>query len=288
MITMELVWLGQPACHDIALVGGKVANLSHLAADLPIPPGFCLTTGAFVQNQRATTVPPTIYEMIGSAYDILAEHCQLAEPSVAVRSSAVDEDGQTSSYAGQYETYLNIIGVEAIAEAVARCWMSAHSERVLAYRRQRGQPTNNIALAVLVQQLVAADISVVAFSANPVTGDREQIVINANWGLGESVVSGTVTPDTHIVRKLDLTVIERNIADKQRMTVIVPNGVQEVTVPRPMRRQRVMSDAQAVEVAQLARALETQMGWPVDIECAYQEEKLYLLQCRPISTMRNC
>jgi len=159
---------------------------------------------------------------------------------------------------------------------------------VLAYRRQRSQPTDNIQLAVLVQQLVAADISVVAFSANPVTGDREEILINANWGLGESVVSGTVTPDTHVVRKLDLTVIERKIADKRRMTVMVPNGVQEVTVPRPMRRQPVMSDAQAVEVARLARTLETQMGWPADIECVYQGEKLYLLQCRPISTMRNC
>lgn len=207
---------------------------------------------------------------------------------MAVRSSAVGEDGESASFAGQYETYLNLVGAEAVVAAVARCWESAHSEGVLAYRRQRSQPTDNIQLAVLVQQLVAADISVVAFSANSVTGDREEILINANWGLGESVVSGTVTPDTHVVRKLDLTVIERKIADKRRMTVMVPNGVQEVTVPRPMRRQPVMSDAQAVEVARLARTLETQMGWPADIECVYQGEKLYLLQCRPISTMRNC
>jgi phosphoenolpyruvate synthase/pyruvate phosphate dikinase len=285
-----LVWLDQVECQDVTRVGGKAANLSRLAASHPVPTGFCLTTEAYAKwalGQEANTVPDAARELLTTAYATLAARCQRAEPRVAVRSSAVGEDGQNASFAGQYETYLNLVGAEAVVGAVTRCWASARSERVLAYHRQHGQATANIPLAVLVQQLVAADMSIVAFSANPVSGDSAEVVINASWGLGESVVSGTVTPDTYVVRKSDLIVTERHIADKQRMTIIAPNGVQEVPIPRPMRRQRSLSDAQAIEVAQLARTLETHMGWPVDIECAYEGKKLYLLQCRPISTLNG-
>ena len=285
-----LVWLDQVECQEGNLVGGKAANLSRLAAVHAVPPGFCLTTEAYTtwaMGQEANTVPDAARALLTTAYATLGGRCQMAEPRVAVRSSAVGEDGQSASFAGQYETYLNLVGAEAVVGAVARCWASAHSERVLAYHRQRGQAAADIRLAVLVQQLVPADMSIVAFSANPVTSNRAEVVINASWGLGESVVSGTVTPDMYVVRKADLSVTERHIAEKQRMTIIASHGVQEVPIPRPMRRQRALSDAQASEVAHLARTLETHMGWPVDIECAYQGEKLYLLQCRPISTVNG-
>jgi pyruvate,water dikinase len=288
---MELIWLGQPACHNLTLVGGKVSHLSGLAADYPVPPGFCLTTTAFDQwaltNHNTTGIPPAINDILVTAYHTLAEQCQVVEPSVAVRSSAVDEDGLAASFAGQYETYLNIKGVEAVAKAVARCWASVHSARVQAYRRQQNQSTTQIKLAVLIQQLIAADIAAVVFSANPVTGNREEIVINASWGLGESIVGGTVTPDTYVVRKSDLTITKRQVAQKQFMTIISPNGTREVTVPRLLREQPAMSDTQAIEMAQLAWKLETNKGWAVDIECAYQAEKLYLLQCRPITMLAN-
>jgi pyruvate,water dikinase len=204
----------------------------------------------------------------------------------AVRSSTVDEDGTTASFAGQHETYLNIVGVDAIIQAVTRCWESARSERALEYRRQQGFSVEHVQVAVLVQQLVVSDVSAVVFSANPITGTRDEIVINASWGFGESIVGGTVTPDTFVVRKSDLAVIQRVIADKQRMTVSAPRGTQEVEVPRFLRNEVSLNDEQILETAKLALTLETTMEHPIDVECAYAGGKLYLLQCRPITTLR--
>jgi len=140
-------------------------------------------------------------------------------------------------------------------------------------------------IAVFVQQLVASDVSAVLFSANPVTGSRDEIMINASWGLGESIVGGTVTPDTFIVRKSDLAITSRTITDKQRMTVATSGGTHEVDVPRFLRNTTSLNDEQVIEMANLALTLETTMEYPVDVECAYAEGKLYLLQCRPITTL---
>ena len=194
---------------------------------------------------------------------------------------------QCRAFAGQHETYLNITGIDAVAQAVIRCWASFYSERALAYRRQQGLPVDTVQPAVLIQHLVVADVSAVVFSANPVTGNRDKVVINAAWGLGESLVSGTVTPDTYLVRKADLMVTGSQIADKQRMTVAIPEGAREVDVPRILRRQPALDDAQAIEMAQLARSLENAMGYPVDVECAFSGGRLYLLQCRPIARLRH-
>jgi pyruvate,water dikinase len=204
---------------------------------------------------------------------------------VAVRSSAVDEDGATRSFAGQYETYLNIVGIDAVAEAVVRCWASGHTARALAYRRGQDLAVAAMCPAVLVQQLVPADTAAVVFSANPVTGSRNEVVINAGWGLGESIVSGSVTPDTYVIRKADLAVVSRAIAEKRRMTVLAPTGTQEVPVPHQQQKAPSLDDGQVVELARLSMALESAMGWPVDIECAYRGRDLYLLQCRPITTL---
>jgi len=286
---MLIVWLDQSAGQETALVGGKAANLSRLAADWPVPPGFCLTTTAFGQwanHREGDPLPAEARELVAASYAQLAERLGIAVPRVAVRSSAVGEDSQTASFAGQYDTYLNLEGADAVVDAVARCWDSARSERVLAYHQQHSQSVSEIRLAVLVQLLVAADVSLVAFSANPVNNNRSEIVITASWGLGESVVSGTVTPDTFIVNK-ETWGVSTTIADKERMTVIAPNGVREVIVPRPMRKLQTLTDAQVMEVAQLAQRLETHMGWPVDIEAAFHGETLYLLQCRPVSTLAD-
>jgi pyruvate,water dikinase len=156
----------------------------------------------------------------------------------------------------------------------------------LEYRRQQGLSLERLRLAVLVQQLIAADVSVVAFSANPVRGDRDEVLINASWGLGESIVGGTVTPDTFIVRKSDVAVTSRSIADKGRMTVSVPGGTREVNVPRFLRLEACLAEEQMVEIARLTLLLEATMGYPVDIECAYSMGHLYLLQCRPITTLK--
>jgi pyruvate,water dikinase len=204
---------------------------------------------------------------------------------VAVRSSALDEDGDLTSFAGQHETELNLVGIDAVLGAVARCWASARNERALAYRRQQGLETAGVRLAVLVQQLVLADASAVVFSANPITGNREEVVVTASWGLGESVVSGTVSPDTWVVRKADLAVKEERIGAKERMTLAVPEGTREVAVPRLLRERASLSGDRVAELAGLAVGLEEEMGRPVDIEAAFAGGLLYLLQCRPITTL---
>jgi len=202
-----------------------------------------------------------------------------------VRSSALDEDGDLASFAGQHETELNLVGIEAVLGAVARIWASARDERALAYRRQQGLEVGGVRLAVLVQRLILADASAVVFSANPITGNREEIVVTASWGLGESLVSGTVTPDTWVVRKADLAVQEERIGAKERMTIAVPGGTREVAVPRLLRDRSSLDGAQVAELARLAVRLEEEMGWPVDIEAAFVGDLLYLLQSRPITTL---
>jgi pyruvate,water dikinase len=282
---MDILWLDQEECRDTSRVGGKAANLSRLASLHPVPPGFCVTAAAHAR-WGGDRVPAGLFESLVAAYAALGERCGVEEPSVAVRSSAVDEDGAAASFAGQHETYLNIVGATDVADAVARCWASARSARALEYRRWQGLGGES-RQAVLVQQLVPADVSAVVFSANPVSGAHDEVVINASWGLGESIVGGTVTPDTWTVRKRDLAVAARQIGEKRRMTVRAPGGTREVDVPRPMRTQPALTESQALEIARLALALEHAMGWPVDVECAWTAGRLYLLQCRPITTLRR-
>jgi len=278
---MNLLWLGDPKSFDVALVGGKAANLSRLARLYHrVPDGFCMPVTVMDEAHPLDLRN----DIIGAISDLMACH-SLPELVVAVRSSAVDEDGATASFAGQHETYLNIVGADAIIQAVTRCWESARSEHALEYRRQQGLSVKRPQLAVLVQQLVASDVSAVVFSANPITGSLDEIMINASWGLGESIVGGTVTPDTFIVRKSDLAITNRAVAEKQRMTVSMPGGTHEVDVPRFLRAQASLNDEQVIEMAKLALTLEGTMEHPVDIECAYAGGELYLLQCRPITTL---
>lgn len=276
---MELVWLGDEAAHDAALTGGKASSLSRLAAGFRVPPGFVLTTRAFEQDAAPVDT------ILAAAYARLATVTGTDSPRVAVRSSAVDEDGSAASFAGQHETYLNLCGIDEVLEAVHRCWDSARSERALEYRRRNGLAVDEPTLAVLVQQLVPADVSAVVFSANPVTGALGEVVINAAWGLGESIVGGTTTPDLLVVEKETTTIVARTVGEKRRMTVSIAGGTREVDVPAFLRSQLAVTDEQAVALARLATALEEASGHPVDIECAFAGGDLYLLQSRPITTL---
>ncbi|HEY3474327.1 MAG TPA: PEP/pyruvate-binding domain-containing protein, partial [Anaerolineales bacterium] len=262
---MNLLWLGDPKSFDAGLVGGKAANLSRLARMYHhVPDGFSLPVTVMDEAHPLDLRD----EIICAISDLMACH-RLSEFIAAVRSSAVDEDGITASFAGQHETYLNIVGAEAIIQAVIRCWESARSERALEYRRQQGLSVEHVQIAVLVQQLVAADVSAVVFSANPITSNRDEVVINASWGLGESIVGGTVTPDTFIVRKSDLAITNRLVADKEQMTISIPGGTREVEVPHFLRHEVCLNDGQILGIAELALTLEATMEHPVDVECAY-------------------
>jgi len=278
-----ILWLGEALCHQREMVGGKTANLSKLAAKYPVPPGFCFTATAF-QAKVSASKERQLHDQIASAYHVLSKQCNTPDPSVAVRSSAIDEDSSAASFAGQYESFLNVTGADAVIKAISHCMESANSERLLAYRKKQGLYGTN-PLAVLVQQMVPADISAVAFSVNPITNNIKEIVINANWGLGESIVGGTVTPDTYVVDKSSLSINSIHVANKQWMTVQSEIGTRETKIPRMLRMQPALNEEQIRDIALLAKNLERDMGWFVDLECAFQADQLFLLQCRPVTTI---
>ena len=290
---MTVLWLGEEDCHTVTKVGGKAANLSRLAADYRVPPGFCIAPEIHdqIMNGALTSyfgtcpddIPAILQNLVTKAYRQLGVQCSSSEPSVAVRSSAVDEDGHSSSFAGQYDTYLNIIGAEEVSRAIMRCWSSADGERMQSYRQKNNLDGASSGIAVLVQQLIPANSSGVVFSANPISGNQNEVMINASWGLGESVVSGTVTPDTLVVSKEDFSLVDSFIGPKSRMTVLSDIGTTEIDVPSAQQNLKCMDDEQIREVSELAVNLESRMGWPVDLEFAYQGESLFLLQCRPIT-----
>ena len=290
---MTILWLGDVDCHEVQRVGGKAANLSQLAANYRVPPGFCIPGEWYVQwlnglepeSSADPTLPLDLKDAVSRGYQEMAVRCGIADPAVAVRSSALDEDGFRSSFAGQYDTYLNIKGPEAITAAIVKCWDSAGAERMASYRKEHNLPAASLGVAVLVQQLISAEVSGVVFSANPVSGSRDEVMINATWGLGESLVSGKVTPDTWIINKSDARVKDRYVGEKGLMTVLAEGGTKEVDVPRSQRQAVTLDGEKTSEVTQLAMDLEIQMGWPVDLEFAYHADLLYLLQCRPITTL---
>ena len=152
---MNIMWLNEAACQDTSRVGGKVANLSRLAADHRVPPGFCLTTSAFREwagygGGGSDAFPPELLRQLEESYAEMGRRASAETPSVAVRSSAIDEDGRFASFAGQYETYLNLIGEQAVSDAVMRCWLSTRAERVTEYRERYGLSSEEIEMAVLV------------------------------------------------------------------------------------------------------------------------------------------
>ena len=186
-----ILWFGEDDCCDPAQVGGKAAHLSRLATDYRVPPGFCLAAAAFDPTHPPDApLPEALTRALAAAYRALWRRCGVADVPVAVRSSALDEDGDLASFAGQHETELNLTGIDGILGAVARCWASARNERALAYRKQQGLEIEGVKLAVLVQQLVVADVSAVVFSANPAAGERSGVVATTSWGSGRAWVYG--------------------------------------------------------------------------------------------------
>ncbi len=288
---MCIEWLGQPDCHQLSRTGGKASQLSRLAADYRIPLGYCVTATAFERwnssAEQARGLPAELRAALLAAYAELGDLCGGAELPVAVRSSSVIEDGPNFSFAGLYETVLNVIGGERLVEAVMSCWASARSERVRAYTTHNNLSAS-AGMAVLVQELVAGDVAAVVFSMNPITGDADEVVINANWGLGASIVNGTVDPDCYIVRKSDFDIMKKTVAEKRLMTVpLRGGGIDEVEVQESRRNSTALRDDQIKEVARLAVNLEKSIGRPIEIEATYRNEKLNLLQCRPITAIRQ-
>jgi phosphohistidine swiveling domain-containing protein len=314
--------LGDVGRGDVALAGGKAVGLGGLIeAGLPVPSGFVLTTaaysdfvtenhiGAAIQERavlpagaspqvyqdasaqiaalfRSGTMPARIANELTTAYRRLGGGgTPASDTAVAVRSSATAEDLASASFAGQQETYLNVRGAEALSDAVIDCWASLWTARAMAYRARQGVPPEEVWLAVVIQQMVEADAAGVMFTANPTNGRRDQTVVSAAWGLGESVVSGTVTTDDVVVDAGTGSVVSRQTADKDVMTVTAGNGTREQPVAAARRRAPVLDDHAAAELARYGQRVEEHFGAPQDIEWARAGGRFFLLQSRPITAL---
>ena len=262
---MRVIALGETESLDASAVGHKAANLARFAANYRVPPAFCLSTSVYDELQAAvfpagTAERAALRAGVADGYGRLAARVGEPEPRVAVRSSAAGEDSAEASFAGQHETILNVRGVDAVVEAVLECWRSASNERVAAYRREKGIDAR-VSVAVIVQEMVDADVAAIAFGVDPVSGDDTIVVVDAATGLGDKIASGEITPDRYHIKKETLEV--------------------------SLREGDALSDSQVVEVARLVLALERENGHAVDVECAFADGELYLLQCRPITTLAN-
>jgi len=301
-------------------VGGKGASLAELmAAGFQVPAGFCVTADGYRHFAEATDLerqieavldsadlstpgaqaaaaervcrlvaetplPDELCEQISQAYDSLTAMTGLA---CAVRSSAVSEDGSAASFAGLYESYLNVRGVVDVLRCVSRCYASLWSGRALRYRSSRGADGSDEAMAVVVMGLVQSETSGVAFTAHPVTGNRDQVVINASWGLGEAIVSGVVTPDSFVIHKQTGKLLERDIYAKELAIYPHPDGggTFERHLSSDQAKAPSLSDDQAREVARVATRVESHYGSPQDIEWAWAANQIFVLQSRPITTL---
>ncbi len=301
---------------NLGSVGGKGLSLARLvAAGLPVPNGFHVTTSAYQQfvsendlkeriltalegaepDQPATleavsreieklfeggTMPESVAQAVEAAYAGLGENI-----AVAVRSSATAEDLPGLSFAGQQETYLNIHGIENVKEAIRHCWASLWTARAIGYRMKHGIDQTTVSLAVVVQELVPADAAGILFTANPITGARNEAMITATWGLGESIVGGSVTPDTMRVDKSLGKVTRRETAEKQVMTIRKENGTFEQPVPENLKTMAVLTDEQAIELTQIGVRIETLYGTPMDIEWTLEDGAFAIVQARPITAL---
>ena len=288
---------------DLATTGGKGSSLATLVrAGLPVPPGFHVTTQAYrayvathdLQAQivgadeqgvaKLFTTHPMPEEIAGP---IREAYAALGAPAVAVRSSATAEDLPDASFAGQQDTILDVRGADAVLDAVRRCWASLWTDRAVAYREREGIEPDDVALAVVVQELVDADAAGVLFTADPVTGATDRMIVNATWGLGESLVSGSVTPDELVLDAATGAVRTRRTGDKATMTVRTEGAPHEVPVPAEKRAADVLDDAAAAELAELGRRIAAHYGRPMDVEWTRAGGAFAIVQARPITGLRD-
>jgi pyruvate,water dikinase len=300
----------------IKVAGGKGANLGELARikGILVPDGFCVSTEAFkkIMEQTpvmkklldallllkaeerdkisqlsheiraaitATAIPPDITKEIRYFLTVSGEN-----RAYAIRSSATAEDLPTASFAGQQDTYLNIIGSEAILQHIRLCWASLFTERAIIYRIQNGFDHSQVYLSVVVQQMVFPQVSGILFTADPVTGHRKTVSIDAGFGLGEAFVSGLVNADTYRVR--NGAIIDKKIAVKKRATgVIKTGGIQEHPIAPEQQHQQALTDEQILQLTDIGKKIEAHFGQPQDIEWCLAEGMFYIVQSRPVTTL---
>lgn len=307
-----IVWFDEVDSRSVAIAGGKGASLAKMsAAGHPVPPGFVIRADALMttleqsnavddirrllrrlrHDQAASPVAEQLMRIVlqSAIGDELAEQIRAAygrlgdETPVAVRSSACAEDGEAASYAGQQETYLNVRGGDDVLRHVRDCWASFFTERALFYRRQKGS-LEDLAMAVVIQRQLDPEKSGVLFTIDPVQRRRDQMVVEAAWGLGEAVVQGLVVPDHYVVSR-EGRVKQVRVA-RQEVAIVrsAGGGTQTIQLDPEQGAARVLDDDELERLAEFGRSLQESFGAPQDIEWAIEKGELYLLQSRPVTT----
>jgi len=317
----NILWFQEVDKGDIALVGGKGANLGEMASvDFPVPRGFIITSKAyfdFIQENKLKSKihqelkrvdvddPQTINEasekikkaiMAGRispplAKEIIFNYLKLgsvlSHALVAIRSSATAEDLPTASFAGQQATFLNIRGEANVLRKVQECWASLFEARAIFYREEKGFDHFKVGLAIPVQEMVPAEISGVMFTINPITHEKNQLIIEAVWGLGEYIVQGEVTPDTYLVEKQSLDILSKKVEKQEVQLLKIGSLTKKANVPRRFQLKRKLTDNQIKELAALGKKIHKHYFFPQDIEWVLYKKKFFIVQSRPVTTVKE-
>lgn len=311
-------WFKELSKEDVNIAGGKGANLGELTqAKIPVPPGFVVLSSAYFAFLEHNKLRPAIHRIL-SACDVSDPH-QLNQASkevqkllhqaeippaisqevfqsyhelgsktpVAVRSSATAEDLPEASFAGQQESYLNVIGDANVLLKLRECWMSLFGARSIFYREQQHFDHFKVGIAVPVQKMVQSEVSGVMFTVDPISRDKDRLVIESAYGLGDYVVQGVVTPDHFEISKSDDKILSRQISVQEVMEIRKAQGVQEVKVPKNLQHHQKLPDYLILELAQIGKKIQRHYYFPQDIEWAYENKTLYITQARPITTLNE-
>ena len=299
---------------DVGIAGGKGASLGEMTnARIPVPPGFVVLASAFDRFLHESGLDVEIESILHllkhtdvNAVDrasneirelildeempkdlgteIMKQFSALRSPLVAVRSSATAEDSSVASWAGELESYLNVKR-PGLLDSVKLCWSSLFTPRAIFYRYEKKLHKTGVSVAVVVQAMVQSEVSGICFTVHPVTKDYDQMVIEAGWGLGEAIVGGKITPDTFVIHTTDWTILDANISEQTMMIVRGPRGTVEKKVPRAKANVQKLPNSVVMKLAKLCKKIEEHYGKPQDIEWAYRNKKLYIVQSRPITTL---
>ena len=323
-----IAWFDELGKDAVKFVGGKCANLGEMVKiGIPVPPGFAITTevyNKFLEEKGAgkeieeylkrfpdglntladldktcsdigriiisKEIPEDLAKVIGEAYDRLCQECGVSDFAVAIRSSGVAEDMPGASFAGQYESYLNVRDLDDALEKTKLCWASMFSTRCVSYRQKRGLDILGSSVSVAVMKMIRGRSAGVGFTVNPMTGDDQWVVLEGAWGIGEAVVQGIVNPDTFVVNKEKLVVEEKIIREKLKQYIFKESGITEADVPPDMRSSPCLTDEESSKIAEYARTVEVHYGVPQDIEWVIDPDltfpaNVFLVQTRPVTAV---
>lgn len=299
---------------DVSLAGGKGASLGEMTrVDIPVPPGFVILSAAFEKFLAETDLNVEIDSILHSVNhkeihtvenasekikalildakiskdisdEIQKSFKKLGSKYVAVRSSATAEDSASAAWAGQLESYLNTTK-ENLLENIKKCWASLFTPRAIFYRFEKELHRQKISVAVVVQKMIQSEISGIAFSVHPITRDKNQLIIEAGFGLGEAIVSGQITPDSYVTEKNDWQILDKNVnKQKKKLIKAKTGGNRWVELLNKEKERQILSDEKILELSRLIVKIEKHYNFPVDIEWALENDKFYILQSRPITT----